>query len=349
MIINRTVVRYILFALGPTYVIGLLTATTTARAGGNALVVALTIGCFHASTTYAKHLVRTIRYDRSGTRWPTTMLEVGLIFGVLAISAFAGRGPGPFGIVVPPVDEFFKSLWTTAFIAVLAAIVIARTKVQVDIGRLVKRSRREVGADLVQFARSEAGKSGVDPDIAEAILLTENLQRPGWFRYLERIKGRFFPHGTYGVMQVWSERPLTDKESISRAMAHLDRVTLTVNQNGYYDYRQAEGVFRDYNDNPNFVSVAENVLSQIWSPRPPTIREQSASEAPSPASSAAAPRLQSSGKLIVEAATILAIANLLIPSAQEEELQKLKAALDAFVSSQTIKQPGQPSSVEGNP
>ncbi len=202
MIVNRTMVRFAAFALGPPYIVALLVGTTVARAGGSGMLVAVLIGLFQALYFRGRSAVRTLRYDHSAMRVPTVVTELGLAACTLGVAALGGLGPGPLGFIVPPVDELFKALWGTTFVVIAAAIVIQKTTVQLDVGRLVQRSRREVGDRLRQLARAEATEAGADVTLVETILLTENLQRPTWFRRLERVKGKVFPRGSYGLLAV---------------------------------------------------------------------------------------------------------------------------------------------------
>lgn len=237
MIVNRTIFRYAVFALGPPYVVALLVGTTVRRAGGPGLLVAFLIGVFQVCYLRVRETRWTLRYNHTAMRMPTLALETALAVGALAAATLGGLGPGRLTFVVPPIDEYFKSLWGTILVAILAAIVIAKTRVQLDVGRLVNRSRKEVGLRLRALARSEATRVGADADLVEAILLTENLQRPKWFRQLERVKGSLFPRGSYGVMQVTADRPISDDESIVRAVEdHLRGSTLTRSGDGYPEY-----------------------------------------------------------------------------------------------------------------
>jgi hypothetical protein len=335
MIINRTVVRYVGFALAPTYFISLIVGTTVARAGGNALVVVACVGLFQTCKTYAVHIYKTIRYDHSGTRYPTLLLEATLVVSVLLVAVLAGLGPGPFAFLVPPVDEFFKSLWTTAFIAILGVVVLSRTRVSVDIGRLIKKSRREVGSELLTYARQQATAHNTDPDLVEAVLLTENLQRPSWFRLLERIKGRFFPAGSYGVMQVYAPRPLGDRESITLAIAeHLFGAAVGTTKYGGFDYGDAKTLLARYNDNPNFVEVALQVLSQVWYENHPSQPPTRPVQAVVNKGSESAPSVDRARiNLIAQVTQSIVTANLLLLTAPESELSQLKAHLDSFVAS----------------
>jgi cell shape-determining protein MreD len=186
MVVNRTVFRYAVFALGPTYVVALLVGTTVSRSGGAGLVTAFLIGIFRVGCYYyVRSVYRTIRHNHTATRTPTIILDVAISVCVLIAATLGGLGPGRFGFLVPPIEEFFRSLWGTVFVAILAAIVIAKTNVQFNVSRLVRRSRREVGPELLELVRKEAREAGVDATLAETVVLTENLQRPKWFRSFE--------------------------------------------------------------------------------------------------------------------------------------------------------------------
>jgi len=290
MIVNRTLVRYAAFALAPPYIVALLVSTTVARAGAAGMVVAVLIGVFQVCYLRVPETYRTLRYNDTAMRMPTVATEVMLAVGALIVATLGGLGPGPLGFVVPPIDELFKSLWGTVFVAILAAIVIAKTRVQLDIGRLVQRSRREIGPRLRELALSEAVKAGVDPDLVETVLLTENLQRPKWFRQLEHIKGRVFPRGSYGVMQVSADKPISDEDSIVRAVAgHLRGLTLTPGKSGSVDYESLRKALTHYNGNSVFVNLAMQIF---WQVHLTTKQTQESNVTPSVPSANAASRSQ---------------------------------------------------------
>jgi hypothetical protein len=268
MIVNRTIFRYAVFALGPPYVVALLVGTTVRRAGGPGLLVAFLIGVFQVCYLRVRETRWTLRYNHTAMRMPTLALETALAVGALAAATLGGLGPGRLTFVVPPIDEYFKSLWGTILVAILAAIVIAKTRVQLDVGRLVNRSRKEVGLRLRALARSEATRVGADADLVEAILLTENLQRPKWFRQLERVKGSLFPRGSYGVMQVTADRPISDDESIVRAVEdHLRGSTLTRSGDGYPEYESLKRALTHYNKDSAFVELGMQIFYHVYHPQ----------------------------------------------------------------------------------
>jgi hypothetical protein len=92
-------------------------------------------------------------------------------------------------------------------------------------------------------------------------MLTENLQRPRWLRTLERLKGRFAPHGTYGIMQVESDRPLSDRESVLVAVRdHFAGTAVAGHEDMWQRLNRLEPCLKRYNSNPDFVELATSAL-----------------------------------------------------------------------------------------
>lgn len=340
MIINRTIVRYIAFSLAPTYVICLLVATTARRAGGIALVTAILIGAFRVVYMYIPNIYRTVRYNRSLARTPSIILDTALALSIFAVAYLGSLGPGKFTYLIPPVGDLFTSLWGTIFVAVLAAVVIAKTNVQINVDRLIKRSRREVGTELLEFARNEAVRVKTNPDLVETILLTENLERPRWFRRLERIKGRLFPNGSYGIMQVTSDQPISDKDSITRAVEdHLNGLPLIQGESGYADYDSVQNALKRYNDNVVFIQLGAQIFYTISQPlnkdspatqttASPAIPEESEKKMKS------STELTSREQLLSDTTQLFVTSSMNLSTATDDEIRTLNSALDKFLSLQ---------------
>ncbi|MER5335875.1 hypothetical protein [Micromonospora sp. NPDC002717] len=264
LIINRNITRYLAFMFGPAYIITLIVSTTVDRFGGKGVISALAGALIHVGRTQGVHYFKHVARNGNHTRLPATIVAIVAALGTLASAGLGGLGPGPFTAVVPPIDEFFKSLWTTIFVALLAVAVLRASKDTTSAAVLAERSKREVGEDLLRFAREEAEKAGVDPILLEGILLTENLQRPKWVRRLERWKGWLRPEGTYGVMQVHSAVPLSDRSSVLRAISdHLSNVVVRRGQWTYYDREDLRRTLSQYNSNEDFVEVACEIVEEI--------------------------------------------------------------------------------------
>ena len=264
VVVNRTLGKYLVFALGPTYVVALICSTMVHREGGHAMICALAIGAIHTLRTQIMLLIGSMRQRRVERHLPTLIFSAITACGLVFASWLGGLGPGPAQFVVPPLEEFFNTFWTTATVVLVAAFIVRTMSSHKSIYDLVERSRRELGDELVTFARKVAAEYSTDPTLVEAILLTENLQRPRWFRMLEKLKGRISPSGTYGPMQVWSERPISDQESIRKAVReHLSRAWIKRSEYGSPKNEHLERALRRYNSNPRFVTLARDVYFVI--------------------------------------------------------------------------------------
>ncbi|MET8252025.1 hypothetical protein [Micromonospora sp. NPDC005197] len=183
----------------------------------------------------------------------------------MGAALLGGLGPGPFDFVVPPVDEFFKALWTAIFVAVIGVVVLNGTRDRYGPGDLFDIAEREAPAHLVEYSRSRSEKAGADADLLLAILYTENLQRPSWFRRLEYIKGAVFPRGSYGIMQASSPYPISDEQSIDVAIdRYLRDVEIPTDpEHGIPDREALERTLRRYNRSSAFVELAAGMYERL--------------------------------------------------------------------------------------
>ncbi|MGH8926498.1 MAG: hypothetical protein ACRDWA_18020, partial [Acidimicrobiia bacterium] len=178
-------------------------------------------GGVHALASAGRGFVS--HYRRRGLFARRSLLALsGVVFvGVIASAGLGGfiASKGWMMNLVPGPDELRSDLWTALLAAILgAAFVKATSSRGVDVPALVDYAKLQVGPELLSYARNRALEVSTDPDLVEAILLVESLQRPKWLRGLERRFGWLLGFKTYGVMQVTSDKPLSDKESIDRAV-----------------------------------------------------------------------------------------------------------------------------------
>jgi hypothetical protein len=101
----------------------------------------------------------------------------------------------------------------------------------------------------------------------KAIMVVENLQRPLWFRRLESFKGRVFPSGTYGIMQVESARPVSDEESIKIAVeTRLAGQVVPFKSSGTPSYPDHDWLLllaRAYNDSQAYAKSVATAYSML--------------------------------------------------------------------------------------
>lgn len=265
-VVNRSIGRYVLFRVAPSYCTTLVVATTVDRFRGSGMAAALVGAGAFVLLTQARHIVEVWRRVHGHRRLPMLIVSVAAGFGIMTAAVLGGLGPGPFVAVVPPIDEFFKSLWTTILLALIAVALIKYYRHETSTEVLVRRSQAEVGRHLLDFARETAHRHGTDPWLVDAILLTENLERPRWVRRVERAKAIVSPKGSYGIMQVQAERPISDEESIEHAVRdHL--AGRLIERDGWgYSEEQLKDALSAYNSNPMFIELAVTIYAYIYSP-----------------------------------------------------------------------------------
>ena len=96
-------------------------------------------------------------------------------------------------------------------------------------------------------------------------MITESIQRPKWFRRLERILGLIYRRGTYGIMQVRNDRPIGDKQSIDIAIRnHLNESGNIVDSEGNYDFELLEQYIRAYNPSIAFINQASQIAKELY-------------------------------------------------------------------------------------
>lgn len=166
--------------------------------------------------------------------------------------------------LVPSGREMVTAVWLAAFIGVVSFRSAQRLSVNRDPANLLRRSRLELEQVLVNAAEAHCAKFDASFHLVIAIMVYENVQRPRWFRRLERLVGKVTrAGGTYGVMQVRSSRPIDDQTSIEIAAERLAGTAMRPNENGW-DYRQRLlQAVSNYNSNPDFSKGVEMALDQV--------------------------------------------------------------------------------------
>ena len=90
------------------------------------------------------------------------------------------------------------------------------------------------------MAGALAAENGTDASLVRGIMIAENLQRPRWFRRLERIKGR---------------GPISDEESVRRAVGGRLSGVQVLGADGNVDYTLLTAIAQRWNPDPTFVDL----------------------------------------------------------------------------------------------
>lgn len=211
-------VHYIGFRALPVYVVCVLVATTSSRAGLSPFITSLGVATFQGLSTSGRVLLHDIR-RRTPALWhrlPLVLLRSASLVVALLAGTIAGYSYTALAPFIPPLDQVALGLWTAVLAAVLGAYLAKMTSGGgASTDQLLARSYRTLDRSLWELAQTRAEFHGADPQLLRAIMLVENIQRPPWVRRLEYLKARSKPPGTYGVMQVAAPEPIYQTSSRS--------------------------------------------------------------------------------------------------------------------------------------
>ncbi len=134
--------------------------------------------------------------------------------------------------------------------------------------KAIERSRHSISEALYDLADREAAAHSADPALVKAVMVVENAQRPLWFRRCENVKGRFFKKGSYGIMQVTADGPISDEESIRRAVAsRFAGVHVPLKTSGtsvHCDYEALTAIARNYNPSDTYANAVIQAFCAFW-------------------------------------------------------------------------------------
>lgn len=262
--------RYVLFRFAPVLVVSTALATFVGEADGNRVLAVSIATSVHVASGIGRAVVSVVRSKAAFAR--SSLLAA---YGVAAALILASGASGVWlsttrvSSLVPDVATLLESLWTAVLAAVLGAYIVTVTRQdQTSVCDLLDRSRGNLPPELIALARQEAATHGADPILVQAILHAENLQRPAWTRRLERVKGLLLPRGTYGVMQMAADEPISDEESIRRAVVRLAGIVIPAMEYGGADYDILETTIKDYNSNPRYVELVRDLYYELHDPEP---------------------------------------------------------------------------------
>lgn len=261
--------NYATFRLLPVLLVAFLASAVVASSGYNGLAAGLVVAFTHGLSTSGRAAVNTIRQHGVFGRRLLLAGHVGIFASVIVTGYFAGvlGGVEELHALVPDVEDVRDGLWTALLAGVFGAYFIRVSEArEPSPSELIRESTWRVNRHLWEVAESASRKYEADPDLVRAVLLVENLQRPGWIRWIERVFGRVLGVGTYGIMQVKSDGPISDAESIELAVREklAGSATHTPREN-FVDQEAIGRIIGGYNRNERFVELVWEVYWELKS------------------------------------------------------------------------------------
>jgi hypothetical protein len=256
--------RFLLFRFIPVFISCLFVAVSLERVRDSAWLGALVVGLGHGLLTAGVSLFAWVRLPervRRG-RAAIALLQGLTFFGVIAVAVAAAAARHLLAPLIPPIRELTAALWTALLAGVAGAFVINVSRKPTSEVELVRHSIRRIPRILWEVADEISTGAGADVHLVRAVMVVENLQRPGWFRRLERLKSRILPVGTYGIMQVSSTSLVSDEESIRMAASRMAGVRVT-DEDGSIDGTSFDSFARSYNGDSTFRSLLQAAYAEV--------------------------------------------------------------------------------------
>lgn len=267
--ISRNIVRYLLFRLGPVAVTVVYAAVTLGRADAPVVVPGTGIGLVHGLVTSGRAEFELIRRHQVQRRPLVAVMHPTIVLLVTVVALGAASAARRFDAVVPAANDVVSSLWIGLIAGVIGSYLGRLTQgAFVEMEAIFTASRRSIPAGLWDAVTPLAERHGADPQLVRAVMLVENIQRPRWFRRLERFVGRFVGRGTYGILQVRAERPVSDLDSLELALqAQFRGLAPVARPDGGIDYAALKSFAHAYNPDPKFEELLSYAYSFVGKPR----------------------------------------------------------------------------------
>mgnify|MGYP001588862971 CR=1 FL=1 len=152
------------------------------------------------------------------------------------------------------VDNIWSSL-ITALLAVYLYKIYQNQKVSQD--ELFDQSFKKLSPRLIKFIEEYCVEKMADKNLVLAICIVENIQRPSWLRKVEGIKSIIFRRGSYGIMQVQSDKLLNDEQSVKKAIDDFFAY------NPHLDILSIKHLTEKYNNDPRYVDLIEHAYHYL--------------------------------------------------------------------------------------
>jgi len=191
----------------------------------------------------------------------------------------------------PSREDLGSVLW----LAILAFLYATFNKVNLPHKRTLQRKKRYLEN---RFAKFHSQYQKIIDDIVEsqeqevlayAILIYENFNRPKIYRLIERLAFGLGIVKTLGVMQVESDKRISDEESVRLGCKKIvndykiserkiDEESRALGWNRHRSYRIRQEVIAMYNRDDSYVSEIDQILRNLAAEHYPQLQEQWAKE-----------------------------------------------------------------------
>jgi hypothetical protein len=263
--VSRGRLRYATFRFGPVFVAALFAAVTTMRTDNSGLLSVAALWFLHTSDTSGRALLHFIRRRAAGEAASVAQaaLAVATAAALAVVCLLAWVSRTLLQAAVPQPSILVESLWTATFAGIVAAFALKSTEKSADIGQVIRAELTKLRSKgLTETLAREAKANDVSAEFLTSLMIAESLERPRWFRQLERLFSFTRRRATYGVMQVSSSDPLSDDQSIAATAAAYRGYRPEHTSSGPVEPYLRAAVAR-HNPDANFIDLVSEIYAEL--------------------------------------------------------------------------------------
>jgi hypothetical protein len=193
-----------------------------------------------------------------------------VVINVLAVVTESFSHSDWLAAVTPSLEGIVDNIWSSLFVSLIVVAFIESSNKfsqprseerRVLVQRFVASSLTKIEERFGRHIDSLCGSDQLLKRLLRAILIFEDMNRPAWIRFSERVMVRI-PRVqlTVGIAQVRADRPLSDFDSITRAHELLTSGAepMDLRQDYAGQNERLRELIRRYNDGDKYL---EDVLS----------------------------------------------------------------------------------------
>lgn len=248
LFVTRSLPRYAIFRLLPIVLSLLVAGAVASRLELQRTFTVLLSASLYAAVSVGPDLARSL-FAKS-RRWRVVSMNAVLVAGIGAVAVVVALAGSDADSLVPPAREFVFAIWISVFVFIASKVALALSS-RPRVRDLVARAEREIDEALIELL-DQADPGG----LFRAVAVAEHLNRPKWMRVAERLlRPR---NGTYGLMQMKSARPISDRASV---LAFIEKFAeYAPDEDEYWDDNRIRLLTRKHNKSEEFQKMVYEIM-----------------------------------------------------------------------------------------
>jgi len=158
-------------------------------------------------------------------------------------------------LLLPNIDGLIDNIWASFLTVIIAFYFLELIKKpkEIKLEEVIEKNSRKINQKIIKHIEDISTKYNADPILVKSVCIAENIERPRWSRIIESCFGCIKRRGTYGIMQVKSNKPITDEQSVNIAVKNYFKGSKGI------DFDSKIKQIRKYNDSDKYVNLVEEI------------------------------------------------------------------------------------------